>query len=149
MQPPLTECARKVLDQAQAEARALNQEFVGTEHLLLALMKSQGCQASRIMRAQHIDRDAVRSDLLAVMPYSENTPVVTGALPMSPKAQRSINSAIVMSRSLREPKVSTRILTLALLEDQGTAFVSALKQSGADVDQLRRALAEKPAEAET
>jgi ATP-dependent Clp protease ATP-binding subunit ClpC len=64
------------LDQAQAEARALNQEFVGTEHLLLALLKSSACHAARVLRAQHVDREAVRSALMSVMPYSENAPVV-------------------------------------------------------------------------
>jgi ATP-dependent Clp protease ATP-binding subunit ClpC len=144
MQPPLTECARKTLDQAQNEARSLNQEFVGTEHLLLALLKAQSCHASRIMRAQHVDRDAVRSALLAVLPYSENPPVVAGNLPMSPKAQRAINSSIVMARSLREPKVSTRVLLLALMEEQGTPFISALREAGVDVESLLKALAEKP-----
>jgi ATP-dependent Clp protease ATP-binding subunit ClpC len=148
MQPQLTECVRRVLDQAQAEARALNQEFVGTEHMVLALLKSHGCQVSRVLNMQHVDREAVRSDMLAVMPYSETAPVVTGALPMSPKAQRVINSAIVLSRSMHEPKVSTRILLLALLEEKSTAFITALRQSGADVDGLIAALSEKPAEPE-
>ena len=44
MQPVLTDSARKVLDDAQAEARALNQEFVGTEHMLLAMLKCSNCQ---------------------------------------------------------------------------------------------------------
>lgn len=144
MQPPLTECARKTLDQAQAEARALNQEFVGTEHLLLSLLKSTGCHASRVLRAQHVDKDAVRSALLSVMSYSENPPVISGNLPLSPKAQRSINSAIVMAHSLRESKVSTRILLLALMDEQGTPFLAAIRQAGADVETLLKALAEKP-----
>jgi ATP-dependent Clp protease ATP-binding subunit ClpC len=144
MQPPLTESARKVVDEAQTEARHLNQEFVGTEHLLLALLKSQGTHASRALRAQHVDKDAVRSDLLAIMPYSENAPVVSGSLPLSPKAQRAVNSAIVMARSLRENKVSTRVLLLALMDEQGSAFMAALRQAGADTEALLKALAEKP-----
>jgi ATP-dependent Clp protease ATP-binding subunit ClpC len=144
MQPQLTESARKVLDEAQVEARHLNQEFVGTEHLLLALLKSQGTHATRAMRAQHIDKEMVRSDLLAVMPYSENAPVVSGNLPLSPKAQRAINAAIVMARSLRESKVSTRVMLLALMDEQGSAFIAALRRAGADVEALLKALAAKP-----
>jgi ATP-dependent Clp protease ATP-binding subunit ClpC len=144
MQPPLTESARKVLDESQVEARHLNQEFVGTEHLLLALLKGQGTHASRVLRAQHVDKDAVRSSLLSVMSYSENDPVVSGNLPLSPKAQRAVNAAIVMARSLRENKVSTRVLLLALMDEQGSAFISALRQAGADVESLLKALAAKP-----
>jgi ATP-dependent Clp protease ATP-binding subunit ClpC len=149
MQPPLTNSARKVLDDAQVEARHLNQEFVGTEHLLLALLKSSGTHASRALRAQHIDKDAVRSSLLSVMSYSENAPVVAGNLPLSPKAQRSINAAIVMASSLRESKVSTRVMLLALMDEQGSAFISALRQAGADVEALLKALAAKPGDEET
>jgi ATP-dependent Clp protease ATP-binding subunit ClpC len=144
MQPPLTESVRKVLDEAQTEARHLNQEFVGTEHLILALLKSQGNHASRALRTQRVDKDGVRSDLLSVMPYSENAPVVSGSLPLSPKAQRAINSAIVMAGSLRESKVSTRVLLLALMDESGSAFVSALRQAGVDVEALLKALAAKP-----
>ena len=64
MNVSLTDNARKVLDQAQVEARQLNQEFVGTEHVLLALLHVSGTQAGRILRQQHVDRDALRSRLL-------------------------------------------------------------------------------------
>lgn len=148
MNVSLTDNARKVLDQAQVEARQLNQEFVGTEHVLLALLHVSGTQAGRILRQQHVDRDALRSQLLSVMPFSDTAPVVTGNLPLSPKVQRVINSALVMSRSLREPKLSTRVLLLALMDDEGTPFLKALRDTGIDVEQLLRALSEKPAENE-
>jgi ATP-dependent Clp protease ATP-binding subunit ClpC len=148
MQPQLTDSARRVLDQAQAEARALNQEFVGTEHVLLAMLVCHNCHVSRILRQHHVDREAVRAQLLSVLPYSEDAPVVTGDLPLSPKAQRSVNTAVVMSRSLREPKVSTRVLLLALMDEPKTIFLQALRGCGIDVDALLRGLAEKPTEDE-
>ena len=148
MQPQLTESTRKVLDQAQAEARHLNQESVGTEHVLLAMLSCHGCHVSRVMRQHHVDRDAVRAQLLSVMAYSENPPVVTGQLPLSPKAQRVIQSAVVMSRSLRETKVSTRVLLLSLMDEPKTVFLQALRDTGVDVETMLRALAEKPAEDE-
>ena len=129
MQPVLTDSARKVLDDAQTEARALNQEFVGTEHMLLAMLSCHGCQVSRVLRQHHVDRDAVRTHLLSILPYSENAPVVTGQLPLSPKVQRSVQNAVVMSRSLREPKVTTRVLMLALLDDPKSIFLQALRDT--------------------
>jgi ATP-dependent Clp protease ATP-binding subunit ClpC len=148
MHQPLTDSARKVLDQAQAEARALNQEFVSTEHLLLAMLQVPGTQASRALRLHHVDKDALRTQLLSVLPYSENAPNVTGALPYSPKAQRVINSSLVMARSLREAKVSTRVLLLALLDEQGSQLLQAMQTIGADVEPLLRGLAEKPTDTE-
>jgi ATP-dependent Clp protease ATP-binding subunit ClpC len=148
MNQTLSDNVRKVLDQAQAEARALNQEFVGTEHLLLALLNTKGTQATRLLRQQHVDAETLRSQLLAVMSYSDNAPVVTGALPLSPKAQRAVNAALVMSRSLRETKLSTRVLLLALMDEPGSPFLKALRECGADVDSLLRVLAEKPTDSE-
>lgn len=149
MQPVLTDSARKVLDDAQKEARALNQEFVSTEHMLLALLTCSNCQVSRLLRQHHVDRDAVRASLLGVMDFSENAPGVTGALPMSPKAQRAINNAVVMARSLREPKVSTRVLMLSLMDEPKAPFLQGLRETGVDVEQLLRALAEKPSDSES
>jgi ATP-dependent Clp protease ATP-binding subunit ClpC len=148
MQPPLTDGARHALDLAQNEARALNQEFVGSEHLGLALLRSSGSLAVRALRGVHADVEAVRSSLLAVLPFAEQAPIITGPLPLSPKAQRLVNSAIVMSRSLREPKVSTRVLMISLMEDPGSPFVASLKEAGVDAVALARALAEKPADEE-
>jgi ATP-dependent Clp protease ATP-binding subunit ClpC len=148
MQPALTESTRRVLDDAQKEARALNQEFVGTEHMLLAMLTCSNCQVSRLLRQYHVDRDAVRARLLSELPFAETDPGVTGNLPMSAKAQRALNNAIVMSRSLREPKVSTRVLLLSLMDEPKTPFLQALKETGVDVEQLLRALAEKQAEPE-
>ena len=148
MQPQLTDSTRKVLDQAQTEARNLNQEFVGTEHLLLGMLGCHNCHVSRVLRQHHVDREAVRTQLLTVLGYAEENPNVTGNLPLSPKAQRAVNAAVVMSRSLREPKVSTRVLMLALMDEPKTVFVHALRETGVDVESLVRALGEKPTEDE-
>lgn len=144
----LSDSARKVLDQAQHEARALNQEFVGTEHLLLAMLQVSGTHAQRLLRQHHVDRDALRSQLLSVLPYTETPPVVTGNLPLSPKAQRALNSALVMSQSLREAKLSTRVLLLVLLDEPKTALLQSIRDTGVDVETLLLALAEKPTDAE-
>jgi ATP-dependent Clp protease ATP-binding subunit ClpA len=63
--------------------------------------------------------------------------------------QRTLNSAIVRAMSLRESKVSTRILMLSLLEEPNSAPETALRAAGADIDLLRQALAEKPVEVES
>jgi|SRR5947207_9391878 len=148
MLQPLTDIAKKVFEQAQAEARGLNQEFVGTEHLLLAILAQSGTNTSRLLRQYHVDKDALVSQIRSILPYSETPPVVTGALPLSPKAQRVVNSAVVMARSLREATVSTRLLLLALLEDARTSTLRSMKETGVDVEGLLRALSEKPTDVE-
>jgi len=148
MREPLSEASRKALEQAQHEARALNQEFVGTEHLLLALLETHGTVTSRLLRQFHIDKDALRTQIRATLPFSEQPPLVTGALPLSPKAQRVVQNALVMARSLREPAVSTRLLLLAILEDARSTITQGLKDMGVDCEGLLRALGTRPEELE-
>lgn len=142
--PVLTDTMRKVLQQAQVEARHLNQEFVSTEHVLLALLHSEHSDVSRALRALHVDTELMRSQISEFLPFAETEPKISGELPLSPKAQRLINSAVVKSRSLREPKLCTRILMLTLMDEGNALLDSTLKSAGLNPSDLKAALAEKP-----
>ena len=148
MHQPLSNAAKAALEAAQHEARSLNQEFVGTEHLLLGVIAGSGTHGVRLLRQYHVDKDALRTQIRSTLPFSENPPNVTGPLPLSPKAQRAINAALVMSRSLREPQISTRLLLLALLDDSRGSVLQSMQSSGVDVEGLFKALPEKPPEPE-
>jgi ATP-dependent Clp protease ATP-binding subunit ClpC len=147
MREELTDTFRQALEAAQSAARDLNQDFVGTEHLMLGLLTTDG-DAVRTMRAAHAEPPALAEALRATLPRGEQPPVVTGNLPLSPKAQRLVNDAIVKAQAMRESTVSTRFLLLSLLDEPRTAVRQALDTVGADVDPLLRKLAEKPAAAE-
>jgi len=144
MREELTETFRRALEAAQTAARELNQDFVGTEHLMLGLLATGDSEAARAMRNAHADPAQVASALRASLPTSDEDPVVTGDLPLSPKAQRLVNGAIVKAQAMRETRVSTRFLLLSLLDDPQTAVRQALDKAGADVDALPPKLAEKP-----
>lgn len=140
MHLPFTDCTRSIIQQAQSEARELNQEFVGTEHLAIALLKVSTCEAVRALHTQHVDHNAARTTLRSMMNHSAEPPVISGDLPLSPRAQRAINAAIVAAQSMRQPKITTRALLLALMEEDGAPLVTALRNSGADIDTLRQSL---------
>ena len=144
MRQNLSETLRGMLAEAQKEARALNQDFVSTEHLLLGVVRCDSCEAARALRAAQVDTGELRAALARVLPRGKEEPVVTGDLPLSPKAQRVINNAIVKAESLRESRVTTRLVVLALLDEQETALRHAFREAGADMDQLTRKLAERP-----
>lgn len=133
-----------MLEQAQAEARKLHQEFVGTEHLTLGLLVGGESEALRLLQTHHATADRLRSSLLRDMPKEAQASAVTGSLPVSPKAQRVINQAIVRAQELQQERVTTRLALLALLEEPDTLLRDALRAGGVDVDQLTRKLAEKP-----
>lgn len=148
MREALTGQLRVALANAQAAARRLDQDFVGSEHLLLGILTTDSCEAVEAMRKHEINLAELRQALEAALPSGEEDPVVTGNLPLSPKAQRAFNGALVKAQTLHEPSVSTRLLLLSLLDEPETAIRDGLRTCGADLDQLVRLLGEKPPRAE-
>lgn len=144
MREAFTHTLRQTLERAQHEARDHKQEFVGTDHLFLSVIECEDCEAERVLRMQHLSPMQLRSVIMHDLPTATDAPVISGDLPLSPKAQRVINSAIVKAQTLREPKISTRFLLLSLLDEAHTLIRSAISDAGGDVNQLRQALVESP-----
>jgi ATP-dependent Clp protease ATP-binding subunit ClpC len=144
MREAFTNTLRQVLDSAQREARELNQEFVGTEHLFLGILRCVECDAESILREMQLEPGQLRAAVVRGLPRGSEPPVITGDLPLSPKAQRVINGAIVKAQALRQERISTRFLLLSLLDDPQTLVREALLAQGGDVNVLRQALVEAP-----
>jgi ATP-dependent Clp protease ATP-binding subunit ClpC len=140
MREEFTDRLRTALDKAQDEARRLNQEFVGTEHLLLGLLMTDASEASDGLRRAGIGRTELHERLVASLPHGGEAPVVTGKLPLSPKAHEAVNAAIVNAQAAGSSRVSSRLLLAALLDERETAVRSAMRESGADLDHLHRVL---------
>jgi ATP-dependent Clp protease ATP-binding subunit ClpC len=140
----MTETLRLALQFAQANARNMNQEFVGTEHILLGLLDCEACEATDVLRGESLDRRALRAALLQALPKGDAPPVVVGELPLSPKAQRMIQNALVRADELREPAVSSRVVLLALLEEPGTVSRDVIKKAGGDIEHLQQLLRNRP-----
>jgi ATP-dependent Clp protease ATP-binding subunit ClpC len=147
MRQAFTDTLKEAIDEADDAARQLNQDFVGTEHLLLGLLAADRGDAAKALRA-NVDPADLRAALAKELPRGAEPPMVSGRLPLSPKAQRAINNGMVKSQAAGESAVSTRFALLALLEEPGPAIQRALADSGADLDALHHALAEKPGEVE-
>ena len=148
MREAFTSQLRRVLDRAQAVARERQQDFVSTEHLLLAIIDCDACEIGSALRRNEIDAEELRQTLLRALPRGEEPPVVVGDLPLTPRAKRAIHDALVKAQAAREDKVSSRLVLLALLDEQDTAIRQALRDVGSDIDQLQRLLAESPAKPE-
>jgi ATP-dependent Clp protease ATP-binding subunit ClpC len=149
MHAAFTATLRQAINHAQQQARQLNQEFVGSEHLMLGLLATDPCEAVRALSRQDLNPRQLHSALLAKLRHGKQPPVISGDLPLSPKAQRIINIAIVMAQSMRQPAISTRMLLLALLDESDTLLTQVLRDGGADSDSLASQLSAKPEELET
>jgi len=144
----MTTTLRQAVSHAQQQARQLNQEFVGTEHLVLGVLQTDGCEAVRALLRQNLDPQRLHRALLAQLRRGKEPPVISGDLPFSAKAQGIFNNAIVTAQSMRQSAISTRLLLLALLEESDTLVAQVLRGSGADGDSLSTQLAAKPEESE-
>jgi ATP-dependent Clp protease ATP-binding subunit ClpC len=147
MHEAMTEQLRRVLDAAQLQARQLNQDFVGTEHLLLGMLSASHAsdgesEAVAALRRGEISLDELREHLVDALPRCTEAPVVTGSLPLSPKARRAVNAALVAAQSSHQPRVSTRLMLRALLEDPESEIQASLRACGVNLDRLQSVLAE-------
>jgi ATP-dependent Clp protease ATP-binding subunit ClpA len=78
-----------------------------------------------------------------MLPAGKEPPVVTGDLPISPKAQKLITKAIVSANQSGQAKVTSRQLLCAILEEAGGVVCESFRRSGADAAELARALRDK------
>jgi ATP-dependent Clp protease ATP-binding subunit ClpC len=149
MNPSFTETLSNVMAAAQAEARRLNQDFVGTEHLALALLDEEDSEAGRVLRQMNVEAGYVRNALAHTLPAGKQPPVVTGDLPVSPKAQRLVAQAMVAAQSAGKSKISTRLLLAALVSEAGGVVCETFRRSGAEGTELAKALRERDVTAES
>ncbi len=140
MREEFTHRLRAALEQAQEQARALNQDFVSTEHLLLGLLRTDDCEAVAGLKLAGVSPAEFHQNLFASLPRGSEAPVVTGNLPLSPKAHRAINGAVVKAQTAGSPRVSSRLLLVSLLEDSEVVSREAMRDAGTDLDHLQRVL---------
>jgi ATP-dependent Clp protease ATP-binding subunit ClpA len=148
MRELMTGQLRRALDEAQSAARVNNQDFVGAEHLALGLLSASEGEAIATLAAQRCNTPRLIRRLKADLPIGKEPVVVTGALPLSPKAKGAIDAALTRAERTQAAKLSTRLVMLALLEEKGSDVGEAFAAEGVDVGQLARALAETPAQQE-
>ena len=143
MFPPSTETLAKIFSNTQLEARRLNQEFVGIEHLAMALLDDDNSEAVRVLTQMNLSTGYVRNTLAHALPQGAEPPIVTGNLPLSPKVRRLITDAICASQAAGQAKLSSRYLLSTMLSDASGVVCDAFRRNGADTNELSRALRER------
>ena len=130
-----TDRARRVVVLAQEEARLLNHNFIGTEHLLLGMLAEGEGIAAEVLVSADISLDAARRKVEAIGRRGSSTP--SGHIPFTPRAKKVLEYALREALQLGDNFIGTEHLLLALLrEGQGIA-IQALVNLGADLDWVR------------
>jgi ATP-dependent Clp protease ATP-binding subunit ClpC len=111
-----TDRARKVMQLANQEAQRFNHEYVGTEHILLGLVKEGSGVAAKVLRRLSIDLRKVRLEVEKLV-QSGPDPVTLGKLPQTPRAKKVIEYAMEEACNLGHNYVGTEHILLGLLQD--------------------------------
>lgn len=142
-----TETLSAALVHADEQARNFGHDFVGTEHLLMGILAGKSGDAFRSLQAE-TNVEQLLPQLVAALPAGTGRPLITGRLPLSPKAQRVVNTAMSEAQAAGQSAVSTRFLLLALLGESDSAVGEILTEGGADLDELRGLLSRPNGSAE-
>ena len=134
-----TDKARKVLVLAQEEARVLHQPYVGTEHVLLALMKEQDGLAAQALDKLGVKYDAAVQCVRQIVTIDESTDV-SGHLSFTPRVKRVLENSLREAMQMGKSYISTEHLLLGIVrENEGTA-IDVLARLGVTGDAIRSAL---------
>jgi hypothetical protein len=133
-----TDAARGVVTLAQEEARRLGHDYIGTEHLLLALLDRDGAEQDVALAALHacaLERVAVRAQLVAVI--GEGTATTAGHIPFTPRAKKVLELGLREALQLGHNYVGAEHLLLALLREGEGVACQVLTDLGVGLAQLR------------
>ena len=136
MHERFTDRARKVLQLANEEAQRFNHEYIGTEHILLGLIKEGSGVAANVLKNLDIDLGKVRGEVEKLIQSGPDM-VTMGKPPRTPAAKRVIEYAMEEARGLGHNYVGTEHLLLGLIREEGGVAAQILMNLGLTLQQAR------------
>jgi ATP-dependent Clp protease ATP-binding subunit ClpC len=133
-----TDRARKVMQLANQEAQRFNHEYIGTEHILLGLVKEGSGVAANVLKNLDIDLRKIRLEVEKIVQGGQGSEMVTmGKLPQTPRAKKVIEYSIEEARNLNHNYVGTEHLLLGLLREQEGVAAQVLMNLGLKLEDVR------------
>jgi ATP-dependent Clp protease ATP-binding subunit ClpC len=131
-----TDRARRVVVQAQEEARMLNHSFIGTEHILLALIDEGDGAGVRALESLGISLDAVRQQVEEIIGRGQYTS--SAHIPFTPRAKRALELSLTEAAQLGNDRVGTEHILLGLIREGDGVAAQVLVKLGADLTRARQ-----------
>ncbi len=135
-----TERARQVVVLAQDEARALKHNYIGTEHILLGLLREEEGLAARVLESLDITVEEVRAQVARIVGQGDE--VTTGQIPFTPRAKKVLELALREALSLGHNYIGTEHILLGLVREGEGVAAQILKKLGAELVGVRAAVVE-------
>jgi ATP-dependent Clp protease ATP-binding subunit ClpC len=130
-----TERARQVVVLAQEEARSLKHNYIGTEHLLLGLLREDEGVAARVFEKLDISVEEVRAAVVRIVGSGEEIP--QGQIPFTPRAKKVLELALREALSLGHNYIGTEHILLGLIREEEGVATRILLDLDADPDKVR------------
>ena len=130
-----TKRARRVLTFAQEEAQRLNHNYIGTEHILLGLIREEEGLAAKVLRDLGLDQTRVRQVIEEIVGRGQAAPGTR--LSLTPRTKRVIELAVDEARRMGHHYIGTEHLLLGLIREGDGIAVNVLKSLGVSPDKVR------------
>src|SRR4026209_848391 len=131
-----TDRARKVLTLAQDEAQRFNHNYIGTEHLLLGLVREGEGVAARALDSLGVELSKVRASVESIIGRGDSTKTPS-EITLSPRTKKVIEFAIDEARKLGHSHVGTEHLLLGLVREGGHVAAKVLESLGVTLEKVR------------
>jgi ATP-dependent Clp protease ATP-binding subunit ClpC len=130
-----TERARQVVVLAQDEARALKHNYIGTEHILLGLLREEEGLAARVLESLDITVEEVRAQVARIVGQGDE--VTSGQIPFTPRAKKVLELALREALSLGHNYIGTEHILLGLVRENEGVAARILLDFDADAEKIR------------
>ncbi|MGA4668910.1 ATP-dependent Clp protease ATP-binding subunit [Propionibacteriaceae bacterium Y1923] len=130
-----TDRARRVVVLAQDEAKMLNHNYIGTEHILLGLIHEGEGVAAKALEQMGISLEAVREQVEEVIGHGQTVP--TGHIPFTPRAKKVLELSLREALQMNHSYIGTEHILLGLIREGEGVAASVLIKLGADLNRVR------------
>ena len=136
-----TERARKVIILAKEEARRFNHDYIGTEHILLGLVREGEGVAAAVLQKMGVSLENIRLEIEKLVQPGPTTQII-GDIPFTPRAKKALELAAEEARSLGHNYIGTEHLLLGLIKENEGVASQVLLNLGLDLNTVRNEIME-------
>jgi ATP-dependent Clp protease ATP-binding subunit ClpC len=133
-----TERARQVVVLAQDEARHLKHNYIGTEHLLLGLLREDEGLAARVLESLHVTLEEARAQVARIVGTGDE--VAPGQIAFTPRAKEVLELSLREARALRHDYIGTEHILLGIVRENEGVAARILLDFDADAEKIREAV---------
>ncbi len=132
---------KEVISYSREEALRLGNDFIGTEHLLLGLLREGESLAVHVLQSMNVDLSDLRKELELTIKDKNNRPVANiNSLPLTKQAEKVIRITVLEAKALKSQSVETEHLMLSILKNKENAATQLLHQFEVDYERYKSEL---------